>query len=675
MTLSITTTQVFSRRGLSYLWDNRSSLGTNEVSILDCLYKNRKKGTIECQQTVTYKLSIKKGGKLGWGRLYGNKGSLETLEKECRGTLCEEYYHDLDIVNCHFVLLAQFAKRKFNKDLPEVERYVENRESFLKQLGDNIDIAKTEVITVLYGGITRNEYLIPLSNETRKFSKFLSCQPEYEELFQSCKNETNVYGSFLSFVLQTEERNCMFAMKESLEKIGWSVDVLAYDGVMIRKNDKLDLNASIRACELAVKEKTNYQITIINKPMMSFKIPQLRDEISKGVSREMYNEMKSSFEENNFYYAPSNEMIQVRGRELMRMGLDHAREYYSTTWRFKHSDKFEDYTTFFDMWRKDSTRRTIQRIDMRESDDPTVFVMPPVFAWVNEGEYSLTAVDTFKEIMSLIGNPEQQEYIIKWLAQMIQQPFDRPGTSLVITGDKRTGKDTPFDFFREFVIGKDYSRNYTCGGSQFFDKHDTGRMNMFLCKVEEANRKVFLANADKFKSLITADDEMYNYKGKNAIAVANYNRFVLTTNGACPVEMSDGEQRFVVATCSSARKHDTEYWSKIRTVLFNKEAGRAVGEWLSAIDISGFNFRKVPHDEFQNDIIEAEASSEKLFIDSWDGQELSMKDFYEEYKGYCITNSLPYCLNSKSLGINLLKHLRNGSIRKRKDNSGAYFRK
>jgi DNA mismatch repair protein MutH len=77
----------------------------------------------------------------------------------------------------------------------------------------------------------------------------------------------------------------------------------------------------------------------------------------------------------------------------------------------------------------------------------------------------------------------------------------------------------------------------------------------------------------------------------------------------------------------------------------------------------------------QNDIIEAETTSEKQFIDSWDGQELSMKDFYEEYKSYCITNSLPYCLNSKSLGMLLLKHLRNGSVKKRKDNQGAYFRK
>ena len=107
---TLTCTQLFSRRGIGYLWDNRSQLDPGQVSIINSLYNNRKKGTIECQHTVTYKLSKSSAGKLGWGRLYGTRGSLETLEKECRGTICSEFYHDIDIVNCHPVLLSQFAK-------------------------------------------------------------------------------------------------------------------------------------------------------------------------------------------------------------------------------------------------------------------------------------------------------------------------------------------------------------------------------------------------------------------------------------------------------------------------------------------------------------------------------------------------------------------------------------
>jgi len=672
----IACTQLFSRRGIGYLWDNRSGLDPGQVSIINSIYNNRKKGTIECSQTVTYKLSNKKAGKLGWGRYYGTKGSLETLEKECRGTICSEYYHDLDIVNCHFVLLEQFAKAKYDKDLPEVLRYIEDREGFLQEAGGSREDAKQEIIRILYGGTCKNEFLMPLSVETRNFSKFLSKRDEFKELFNSCKSEDNVFGSFLSFILQTEERKCMLVMKKSLEDLGWSVDVLCYDGVMVRKNEKLHLQTAMRAVEAEVKLQLGYEIAVVDKPMSSFNMPELTEQISKGVTREAYNEMKERFEKTNFYYGPSHEMIEVRGNELMRMGIEHAREYYSRKWRFEHSQKFEDYITFFDLWRKDKTARVINKIDMRASEDPEVFVMPPVFAWQQEGDHAAGAVEKFKEIMSLIGSPAQQDYIMKWLAQMVQQPFDKPGTGLVIMGDKRTGKDTPFDFFSKYVVGDDYSRNYTCGGNQFFDKHDTGRMNMFLCKVEEADRRVFLQNSSKFKSLVTAEGEIFNDKGRKAVCVSSYNRFVLTLNpGAAPVELSDGEQRFLIATISNARKHDIPFWTEVRRVLFNKAAGRAVGHWLSTIDISGFDFRTPPADEFQAMLVDAEKTSEELFVDQWTGEEVSAMEFFTAYRNYCVQNELPHCQNTKSFGMALLKLIRNSAVLKRRVISGWVYKK
>lgn len=674
---SISCNQLFSRRGIGFLWENRNGLDPGQVSIINSIYNNRKKGTIECQQTVTYRLSSEKAGKLGWGRLYGTKGSLETLEKECRGTLCADYYHDLDIVNCHFVLLSQFAKTKYQRDLPEVDKYIADREAFFKEAGGSRDDAKQEIIRILYGGITKNEFLLPLSLETKRFSKFLSAQAEYSELFAACKCKDNVYGSFLSFILQTEERKCMLTMKECLERLGWSVDVLAYDGVMVRKNDKLVLDDAIKAIEAAIKEESGYEVNIINKPMSSFKIPELTEEIAKGISREAYITMKEEFEKTNFYFAPSHEMIEIQGKNLMRMSIEHAREYYSRKWRFEHSQKFGDFTAFFDIWRSDKTARSILKIDMRESDCPTVFVMPPVFAWKDGGEVATTgAVEKFREILSLIGTADQQKYITFWLAQLIQQPFTKPGTCLIITGEKRTGKDTPFDFFGKYVIGGDYSRNYTCGGSQYFEKHDTGRMNMFLCKIEEANRNTFLKNADKFKSLITAEDETFNDKGKRAVTVASYTRNVLTTNGAaCPVEMSDGEQRFLIASISSARKHDIKYWAEVRKILFNAEAGRAVGEWLASLDISDFEFRKVPQDEYQSMLVESELTTEERFVQQWDGEEISAAEMFRLYRQFCISNEMRPCDNAISLGRRLIRLVRNNTIKIRKMEGLSYYSK
>lgn len=678
--LTFSATQQFNRRSLGYLWDKKETLDPGQVSIINSIYNNKKKGGCGiAEQVITYRLSGKGAGKLGYGRLYGTKGAFETLEKEVRGTICKEYYNDIDVVNCHPVILVQFAKSKYNTDLPEVDKYVQQREKYLKTVMDEDSItrdeAKQAIISILYGGACpQKSFLYDLSQEVRGFSKKLFQTKEYADLATACKSQDNVYGSFLSFVLQTEERHCMLAMKDHLEISGWSVDVLCYDGVMIRKRD--GVVCDLLACEKAVEDATSYKVSLVTKEFSSFEIPSISEEIVKGITKDAYTEMKKEFEMTNFYYGPANEMVEIHGTSMMRMTMEHAREYYSRKWRFEHSDKFEDYTPFFDIWRKDKHSRVIKKIDMMESDDPEVFVMPPTFAWKEEGDASEEAVEKFKEIMSLIGNPQQQDYIMKWLAQLVQKPFEKTGTSIIITGEKRTGKDTPFDFFNKYVIGDEYTRNYTCGGNQFFEKHDTARMNMFLCKVEEADRRVFLQNSSKFKSLITADSEMYNEKGKKAVSVANYNRFVLTLNpGAPPVELSDGEMRFIIASTSSAKKHNIPYWTDVRKTLFNKEAGRAVGRWLSTLDISGFDFRTIPYDEFQTMLVEAESTSEELFVEQWDGKKVTASDFFILYRDYCIENNLPYSKNMNSLGMRLLKMIRNGKLLKHRDTSGFCYKK
>ena len=672
---TITTTQLFSRSGLRYLWDHRTELGDSENDIVKSLWNNKKKGTIECQQTVTYKLSKTKAGALGYGRFYGTKGSLETLEKECRGTLCKAYYHDIDIVNCHPVLLEQYAHTVHNKDLQEIGKLCSNRDQFLKTVGGTRDEAKEEVIKVLYGGNTKNDFLVPLSREVREFSKYVSQLPAHAELTKYCKTQDNLYATFLAYILQTEERKCMLSMKASLESRGWSVDVLAYDGVMVRRREGADLAADIRAAEKQIQVDTGYEVQLTEKEFISYEVPLASEEIVKGVTREDYTDMKARFEESNFYFAPTNEMISVSGNTFQRMSLEHAREDYAQSWRFQHSTKFEDFTPFFDLWRKDKTKRRITKIQMEPSDDPSTFVMPPRFAWQQpvdaDGDYAL---DTFLEVLKLIGagEAEQQDYIVKWMAHLVQKPFDLPGVALIISGVKGCGKDTLFDFLQQFVIGMDYSFNYG-SNEQFFDSHDTGRQNKFLCKLEEANRGYCLRNADKLKSLITNTTEVFNPKCQKAICSPNYNRFVFTNNPACPVEMSDGERRFVVVQCSPARVGDRPFWDAVRRDLFTPEAGVAVGKFLASIDISGFNPRTLPASAFQTAVVDAEKTSEQAFVEQWNGQELSATEFFNSYNLFCLTNSLPHCKNSQSLGIRLLSLIRDGLLVKKRSNTGFVY--
>jgi len=666
----IITTQVFSRSGLGFLWSKRAELDPGQLSIINSLYINKKKSTLECQQQIKYKLASSKPGQLGYGRYYGSKGSLETLEKECRGTICKEFYHDIDVVNCHPVLLEQFAKNKYDKELPELGKLCMNREEYFKATGMPREEAKTEIIRILYGGKNTIDYFIPLSLEVRKFSKFLSGLEEYTELWKYCSKQDNTYGTLLSFILQTEERKCMIVMKETFEKAGWSVDVLAYDGVMIRKREGSNLKDDIVSVETAIMRDVCYELKLVSKEFSSYDIPVHSEEITSGVSLEAYTDMKTQFELNNFYYIPGNTMMQINGANILQMSLDHAREYYSKDWRFSGSSKFGDFTPFFDLWRKDGTRRMINSIDMKDSEDPTVYVMPPKFAWKNiEGGCEADVVTMFLELIRLFGGKSQSDYIIHWLAHLIQKPFELPGVALIISGDKGCGKDTAFDFIMEYIIGLPYSINYG-DNNQFFGTHDIGRINKFLIKLEEADRLTCLRNASKLKAMITSGTETFNPKCEKPYTMANYMRLVMTTNGACPVEMTGSERRYVIAACKPTKKGDYAYWTHLRKVLFTPEAGKKVGDFLAGLDLADFDPRVLPVDDYQSAIIAEQMTAEEKFVDQWDGEKIGMGEFFQLYRSYCIDNDLPYCNNVLTLGRRLLTLIRDGKLIKHRMTAG-----
>ena len=79
------------------LWERRRDLDASQVRILKSLYDNKKRGTLDCKTPITYALSKSRAGQMGFGRYYGTIGSLETLQRDIRSTLCAEYYTDIEL--------------------------------------------------------------------------------------------------------------------------------------------------------------------------------------------------------------------------------------------------------------------------------------------------------------------------------------------------------------------------------------------------------------------------------------------------------------------------------------------------------------------------------------------------------------------------------------------------
>ena len=667
-------TQIFSRSALGYLWMRRAELDPEQMKIINSLYNNRKKKSIDGQQTITYKLSASKAGKLGYGRMYGNVGSLEQLERECRGTICREFYYDIDMVNAHPVILVQFAERLFEIDLPEVRKYCENRDTYLNRISTDRDEAKQAMIKVMYGGKPAQEFLQRMYVEVRSFTKMLVTRDEYIPLYDAVKHEKNTYGSFLALLLQTEERKIMLAMRDSLQLQGWQVDVLAYDGVMIRKNEKLTYSTDIlRAAEDYIKTATQYAVRLTNKEFEYFDIPNQTPssaEVSPKVTVEAYNTMKEEFEKTHFYYEPTDTYARVCDTgAIVFYTKQHAIESFGVSWLFKHSDKLGDHTPFFLLWLKDSTRRVIRMIDFKPSTDPTVYVQPLRFAWETAPDVtSDEVIPIFQTMINIATNNNTvlYDYLLMWIAHLIQQPFDLPGTAIVLTGGKGAGKDTLGDFICDYLIGPMRAYNYT-DNDQFFDKHDTNRMGKFFVKLEEADTSICGRNQQTLKARITASSLTVNPKGEKMITVPNFIRYMFTTNDAVPVNIADGERRFVLLRTDDQYIGNVPFWNNVRKVLMNPAAGRIVGKYLSTIDLSEYTIRRLPENPYYAAAVAVTLSSEDLFLQhgGWDGAEIRATPLFELYEQYCVTNHLPYCRNTRSFGHRLLRLIGENKISRR----------
>lgn len=284
--------QQFNRKTMGQLWATRASLDKNQAGMIDCLYKQVKKRKFAtCEVPMTYALSTSGVGAFGYGRYYGPKGSMEQLDRDIRGTLCSDYYDDIDVVNCHPTLIIQMAMKLFNQPMPSLTKYVENRQYFFDLMNTkfryNEEMVKVMVIKILYGGAIETKITLPddwdvtmpiefidMKREMNTFSRHLSNMKEHRKVYDWIRdqNKGNAIGSFTSSVLQTVERHILESIVHWLDTHDYKVDVLAYDGCQIRKKE-----VDLTLIEKVIKEDTGYDVKLKIKPFVVMEFEEKKD--------------------------------------------------------------------------------------------------------------------------------------------------------------------------------------------------------------------------------------------------------------------------------------------------------------------------------------------------------------------------------------------------------------
>lgn len=177
-----------------------------------------------------------------------------------------------------------------------------------------------------------------------------------------------------------------------------------------------------------------------------------------------------------------------------------------------------------------------------------------------EGDWSLLRGHIFENICE--SNDELFNWFMTWLAMLVQQPQNKPGSTVVITGEKGTGKSTVFDYINQ-LLGR---HGITVSQRKQIVGQFNGHLATTLLMVcEEAFWAADPQAEGVLKDMITNKSVLIEKKGYDPIQSENYTRLALISNSdwVVPASLKD-ERRFFVLRCSSAVRGDLAFFGAVR---------------------------------------------------------------------------------------------------------------
>lgn len=223
-----------------------------------------------------------------------------------------------------------------------------------------------------------------------------------------------------------------------------------------------------------------------------------------------------------------------------------------------------------------------------------VFAPPPCVAGPNDFNMyqgrKLTAKagswDTLRDfIFRVICRERQAEYdwLMLWMAHLVQRPGDKAGTAVICRGEGGTGKGTFGAVLAKLAAPhfKQLEKEAHVIG-QFAGEH------LSKCVLAVVNEAVFGASpkvSSELKALVDSHTMQVEAKGLNVVTVPSFIRLYIDSNDALPVliEGNGSERRYFVLEVSTAEKQRLDYFAKVRAAIEGDEM-RGLLAYLESYD-------------------------------------------------------------------------------------------
>jgi hypothetical protein len=635
-------------------------------------------------------------------------------------------YYDIDIANCHFVILSQVCEHNKIK-CREIDRYIEFREEYLQEIMEEAKIerdkAKQLFISIIYGASfekwkTDNDIKIKSSSRINK--RITKLKEEITEITKTIINNNtdlrieveknkvlkaqeyyNLESSCLSTYLQEYECRILESMFTYLYRQNFLntnrekktiITTLCADGIMILKEYVKDIKQLMVDLEQCIELTTGFKVKLESKEMnkgYTFEyIKENTDEDKKNGDPETYDNKKIEFEKNNFKVLyPLMYATETRNKLVLNNKTDFKNMYENylyTQHKLTETGMKEMEVSFVEKWMTDKTMRTYEKIDFLPKQEVPEYIYNTFKGFEVEKLESNDKLDVkksliYKHLDNLCGNDEKVfDFVLKVLSRIVKNPGELTNIALLFKSAPGAGKDTFFDYFGKQILGNEYYFNDTKTELLFGRFNDTME-NKILCVLNEVSYKETIEIIEQLKDSITTPINMIEKKGMKPYENKNHITYVMFTNNDNPLKIEVNDRRFVAIKCNDKIANNAEYFDALNKEIKSKKYDRAFYEYLLSIDSDNYNFTKNrPETDFNKDLKEMSIPTISKYLESliFKNADQKLKEIklpadkmFESYSYYLTENKFKNEVSSTSFGLMMKKYETIEKIRANRGNS------
>lgn len=339
------------------------------------------------------------------------------------------------------------------------------------------------------------------------------------------------------------------------------------------------------------------RVVLIKKPSFEF----TKNYYNKYIEHKCVQKMDSyaflKFEGKSGYVDTSKEKLNVSTRGDMIE--EYRNKFFYSTDPFALDKNIK--IKVFEKWSESATRKEYNNIAFtdKEVDNKTLnlfqgFPYEPI-------DHDDISLDLFFELVLEVicdGDKFMSNVVLAFIAQIIQDPFNKLGTCLIIAGKKRIGKGSFVKTILE-LLGRPLSMQ-TSKKDDVFTRFNQHLQYTLLVYLNEAFWHGDKSLEGQLKSLTSDEDMFYEIKGGAQFASDNYTRLILDSNEkfVVPATLDDG--RYIALLASECKKGDSKFMANVNNLRNSQKAMEKLMYFFSHFNYSDYevHLREAPKTKF-----------------------------------------------------------------------------